>query len=75
MLMADVRVGMKLRSTSCGAWASEIEVTEITPRGFRYRVPDYLEVVSPHLGGTPARDGHECFGVDGEAPYEPVVKA
>jgi hypothetical protein len=71
MKMADVRVGMRLRSTVSNR-DEEIEVTEITPRGFKYRIPDDREVVSPHWSMPMARDGHEHFGVNGDALYEPA---
>jgi len=72
MKMIDVKVGMRLRAPLWAGRREEIEVTEITPRGFKYRIPDDLPVISPHWSMQMARDGHEHFGVNGEALYEPV---
>jgi hypothetical protein len=69
MKMSDVKVGMRLRSFLGN---NVIEVTEITPRGFKYRIPDDLSVVSPHWSMSIARDGHEHFGRDGVALYDPA---
>lgn len=68
MKMADVRVGMRLVSTRGGVF-SPITVTEITARGFRYR----LDYPVPHIareGSYFPAEGHEHFGVNGEALYE-----
>ena len=66
MKMADVKVGMRLVSKSSGA-LSPITVTELTDRGFKYRLD---ATVSLMPGLTFAIDGHEHFGIDGEAFYE-----
>lgn len=71
MKMSDVRPGMRLRSTSLGA--GEIEVVALTERGFTYRIPDAMPIPHPHWSMTMLRDGHEHFGVGGEAFYEVVV--
>ena len=73
MPMADVRVGMRLRSTVTNACGEEIEVTEITERGFKYRIPDDKPVVDPHWSMPMLRDGHEHFGVGGRSTYVPVA--
>ncbi len=71
MKMVDVKVGMRLRSTMISRPWDIIEVTEITARGFKYRVPDDQPVVSPHWSMPFLRDGHEHFGIAGDALYEP----
>jgi hypothetical protein len=77
MKMSDVKVGMRLRATLSGSpgtgrdpW-SLITVTELKERGFKYRL-DAPVVVHPRLGIIFAEDGHEHFGYNGEAFYEPV---
>jgi hypothetical protein len=70
MKMSDVKPGMRLRSSLDG---EEIEVTALTERGFEYRIPDDRALVNPHWSMRIARDGHEHFGVDGEALYEPAT--
>jgi hypothetical protein len=68
MKMSDVRVGMRLRSSKTGA-LSPITVTEITERGFRYSL-DAAAALIPRLGMSYSKDGHEHYGIDGEALYE-----
>ncbi len=63
--MADVRTGMRLRST-VNDWWPDILVTEITADGFRYVHEPVL--LSPRIGTT---DSGEHFGAGGEALYEP----
>lgn len=70
MKMADVKVGMRLRSTFEGTIFSPITVTEITADGFRYSL-DEEKALIPRLGMRLAKDGHEHFGFAGEAMYEP----
>lgn len=68
MRMADVKVGMRLVSTIAGGPAfSPITVTEITERGFRYKL-DVPVCLHPLMGTT---EGGEHFGHDGECYYEP----
>lgn len=73
MKMSDVRVGMRLHWT-LGGINPDIEVTEITPAGFKYRIPDDIEIagLGPHWSMPLCRDGHEHFGLNGESFYEPV---
>ena len=71
MKMSDVRVGMRLR----GAFSGElVTVTELTPRGFKYSL-DAPKPFVPRWGWTFEKDGHEHFGFDGEAFYEPADTA
>ena len=70
MKMSDVKVGMRLQSDKLGA-LSPITVTEITERGFRYSL-DGEQPLIPRLGMAYCKDGHEHFGIDGEALYEPA---
>lgn len=68
MKMVDVRVGMRLVSTIAGGPAfSPITVTEITKRGFRYKL-DAPVCLHPLMGTT---EGGEHFGHDGECFYTP----
>lgn len=71
MRMADVRVGMVLRST-VGDINPVVEVTEIIDRGFRYRIPDHLPVRSPHWSMRVLRDGHEHYCRGDQVSYEPA---
>jgi hypothetical protein len=71
MKMADVRVGMKLRSTTGeSAPFDEITVTAITPKGFEYSIKEEMTFIARD-GSRFCRHGHEHFGVDGYALYEP----
>jgi hypothetical protein len=72
MKMADVAVGMRLRPTYSHV-GGDITVTEITDRGFKYSY-DAPVVVHPRLGIIYAKGGHEHFGCNGEAFYEPIPK-
>ena len=74
MRMSDVKVGMRLRSTVAGDVFSPITVTAITERGFQYSL-DRERCIHPRLGMTVEKDGHEHYGHDGEAFYEPVEAA
>jgi hypothetical protein len=65
MKMIDVKVGMRLKSTQVGAF-SPIEVTEITEKGFKYKLD------KPHFlmpGHTVIEDGHEHYGFNGETVF------
>lgn len=64
--MADVKVGIRLESNMAGV-LSPITVTEITERGFKYRLDEPRSVMP---GLTLAIDGHEHFGINGDALYE-----
>jgi hypothetical protein len=72
MKMADVKVGMQLRSVT-GRFEPIITVTEITERGFKYtHEPRTVKLGNP--GGIPEFGtcvGGEHYGLDGEAIYEP----
>jgi hypothetical protein len=64
--MSKIEVGMRLICKNRGA-LSPITVTELTSRGFKYRL-DEVRLLMP--GKTFAIDGHEHFGIDGESFYE-----
>jgi hypothetical protein len=67
MKMADVRVGMKLRSKYSSLRQQIIMVTELTEKGFRYVRPRW------HLGSRIGwTEGGEHYGFNGESMYEPV---
>lgn len=72
MKMSDVRVGMRLRSTI--GTPEEVTVTKITERGFEYSLDEEKSFI-PRWGMRFAKDGHEHFGVNGEAYYELVAQA
>ena len=73
MKMADVRVGMRLRPTlNPGYTNPDITVTDITEHGFVYSVDD-ARVLHARFGLVMAREGHEHYGVNGEAWYEPIA--
>lgn len=72
MKMSDVRVGMRLRSTI--GQPEFVTVTALTERGFEYCL-DAARPFIPRWGMSFAKDGHEHFGHDGEAYYEPVAPA
>lgn len=67
MKMADVRAGMRLVSTVAGA-LSPITVTELTPRGFKYKLDRPMPFRSDQMFAV---DGHEHFGYLGHCDYEP----
>jgi len=69
MKMSDVKIGMRLVSTIGGGPSfSPITVTEITERGFKYK----LDAPVPFIPGqTIMVEGHEHYGLNGEAFYEP----
>jgi hypothetical protein len=68
--MSDVRVGMRLRPLP---WIvngeGTITVTALTERGFCYDL-DAPRFIMPML--TQCQHGHEHYGRDGEAFYEPA---
>ena len=71
--MTDVKVGMRLRPVvNPGPAHPDITVTEITEVGFKYSV-DHPQVLHARFGWIMQKDGHEHFGIDGEAFYEPVA--
>jgi hypothetical protein len=71
--MADVRVGMRLRTTVTAPCDEEIEVTRITDRGFDYRIPDDMPLVHPHWSIKVERNGREHYGWKGYALYRPIA--
>ena len=72
MKMTDVKVGMRLRSTvSMTAMDQFANVTELTERGFKYSLDAGYPMI-PRWGMSVLKDGHEHFGLDGEAHFEPV---
>jgi len=74
MKMADVKVGMRMRCTISAAPSSgPITVTELTQRGFKYKL-DADVCVHPRLGITILADGHEHYGYNGECFYEPLIQ-
>jgi hypothetical protein len=70
MKMSDVKVGMRLRSHFSDV-GGDVTVTALTQRGFVYRY-DAPVCVNPRLGIVWAAEGHEHFGCNGEALYEPA---
>ena len=71
--MSDVQVGMRLRPTLNPGHANpDITVTELTDHGFIYSVDDPV-VLHARFGMVIAIGGHEHFGLNGEAFYEPVA--
>ena len=68
--MADVMVGMRLKSLVPDTIFSPITVTELTEHGFKYSL-DEEKALIPRLGMKLCRDGHEHYGFNGEALYEP----
>jgi hypothetical protein len=70
MKMSDVKVGMRLRSVGRQVPMEEfVTVTEITERGFKYSIDEAYAMI-PRLGMSMAKDGHEHFGIGGEALFE-----
>ncbi len=70
--MADVKVGMRLVSTLERTPAMRyVTVTEITEKGFKYSL-DADVPGAPHWSMTTLAEGHEHFGYDGNAFFEPV---
>jgi hypothetical protein len=72
MKMSQVKVGMRLRASVPGTIFSPITVTEITERGFKYSL-DAEKALIPRLCMSISRDGHEHYGFNGEALYEPDI--
>ncbi len=69
--MSEVKVGMRLKSTIGGGPAcSPITVTEITDRGFKYKLDGSVPFI-PRWGTWFPAEGHEHFGINGESLYEP----
>lgn len=76
MRMSDVRVGMQLRPTySYSPGRNEVEVTEITERGFKYRLVNGGYCYHPRLGLSFTTDGHEAYAsADGTVHYKPLIE-
>lgn len=72
MKMSDVKVGMRLKSTVQDTIFSPVTVTEITERGFKYSLDEEKSLI-PRLCMKLCRDGHEHYGFNGMALYEPVT--
>lgn len=70
MRMSDVRVGMRLRPAFGGG--EDVVVTEITDRGFKYRLLEGPRILHHRLGWVLEADGHEHYGYEGESFYEEV---
>lgn len=73
MKMADVKVGMRLRSKFEGGVLSVVTVTELTETGFKYALDGEYDLI-PRWGYRLKRDGHTHYGLDGEALYEPLIE-
>ena len=71
MRMDDIKVGMRLTSSSMGT-LSPITVTELTEGGFKYCL-DLPTAFIPRWGLSFSKVGHEHFGYKGETPYEVEV--
>lgn len=69
MRMSDVRVGMRLMET--GMNHDVVTVTEVTDRGFKYDY-DHQKSFIPRWGWSFQKTGHEYYGFNGEAWFEPV---
>lgn len=64
---------MRLRpKTNPGPSNPDITVTALTETGFNYSVDD-PRVLHARFGWIMEKDGHEHFGWNGEALYEPVL--
>ena len=73
--MSDVKVGMRLRSIfGDNPTCSPITVTELTDRGFRYRLDRDVPLI-PRWGMTILAEGHEHYGINGRALYVAEVYA
>jgi len=75
MKMSDVKVGMRLKSTSEYDVFSPILVTEITENGFKYKCePKSVKIgyLAPGIPEFGVMSGGEHYGVNGEALYEPL---
>lgn len=72
MRMEEVRVGMKLNSLLISQQPFyPVEVTEITEKGFKYRLDERENLcIVPRMGLCMQRDGHEHFGVNGNALFD-----
>lgn len=71
MKMSDIRVGMKLRAKfSHVPEHGDIEVTELTERGFKYRLLHGAYCLHASSGLMMLANGHEHYGVNGDAQYE-----
>jgi hypothetical protein len=72
MLMEDVRVSMKLNSLLIAQQPYyPVEVTEITEKGFKYRLDARENLcIVPRMGLVMQLDGHEHFGVNGNALFD-----
>lgn len=68
MKMADIKEGMRLESEQMRPF-SPITVTELTERGFKYKLDAPIHGY-PRAGSSAPMDGHEHYGIDGETPYE-----
>lgn len=71
--MADVKVGMRLRSKVEGGMMFVITVTRLTENGFEYSLDGEYDLI-PRWGMRLKKDGHEHYGLDGEALYEPLIE-
>jgi len=69
--MSEVKPGMRLRSTVSyhGAPDEFANVTELTDKGFRYSLDAAYSMI-PRWGMSVNKDGHEHFGLLGDALFE-----
>ncbi len=73
MKMSEVKVGMRLRSTVVRSGSPDefANVTELTEKGFRYSLDAGYPMI-PRWGMSVNKDGHEHFGLNGDALFEPA---
>lgn len=71
--MADVKVGMRLRSKFEGGILSVITVIGLTKTGFTYSLDGEYDLI-PRWGMRLKKDGHTHYGLNGEALYEPLAE-
>lgn len=72
MRMSEVKVGMRLRLRGHPGYPM-VTVTELTERGFRYRL-DFPMPLVPRLGLIVEQGGHEHFGTpDGDCLFDLVT--
>ena len=74
MNMADVKVGMNLKSTLPYGYDSPLIVTEITEKGFKY-ICEARTLKIGLFNGMPefgTMTGGECYAIDNEVFYEEI---
>lgn len=68
MRIEDVKVGMRLVSKQAGA-LTPVTVTALTEKGFEYCLDKEMPFI-PREGQWLAKDGHECYAINGKVSYE-----